>query len=173
MAVSSYGSETSPAAAAVTPTASTALEKARALVARVRDEVIPREGLATNYGVSFSQEGYQTLIQWNEEYKVEPRYADTFESLHLGLPCCGWSKPIMGTNFMRFVGICVGSSARSACETGSSHRRRWDDEHCHWTPHSIRNSRRCEHLRQHAQSPVVDCALAWSRTAGRTLHGCQ
>ncbi len=95
VSVSGYGSETSQATATatLTPTASTAIDKARALVARVRDEVIPREGLATDYGVSFSQEGYQTLIRWNADYKVEPGYADTFESLNLGLPCCGWSKP--------------------------------------------------------------------------------
>lgn len=77
----------------MTPTASAALEKARAVLARVRDEVIPREGLATDYGVSFSEEGYQTLILWNEEIKVEERYADSFEALNLRLPCCDWSKP--------------------------------------------------------------------------------
>lgn len=93
VSVLSSPAETSQAAATVTPTASTALEKARALVARVRDEAIPREGLETDYGISFSQEGYETLIQWNEDYKVEARYAEIFESLDLRLPCCGWSKP--------------------------------------------------------------------------------
>lgn len=90
---SETGQATATVTPMVTPTASTAKEKARALVARVRDEVIPRESLATDYGVSFSQQGYETLIQWNEEHEVEPRYADAFESLDLRLPCCGWSKP--------------------------------------------------------------------------------
>ena len=67
--------------------------KAGAVLARVRDEVIPREGQATNYGVTFSDAGYQTLIKWNEDFKVEPRYADAFESLDLILPCCDWRKP--------------------------------------------------------------------------------
>ena len=83
-------SQTAPT---VTPTASAALEKARAILARVRYEVIPREGLATDYGVTFSDAGYRTLIQWNADFKVEPRTADAFESLALILPCCDWSKP--------------------------------------------------------------------------------
>lgn len=93
--VSIRGSAAEPTqtAATVTTTPSSALEKARAVLARVRDEVIPHDGLATDYGVSFSQEGYKTLIQWNEEVKVEERYADAFESLDLRLPCCDWSRP--------------------------------------------------------------------------------
>ncbi len=93
VSVSRPASEPSQAAATITPTPSSALEKARALLARVRDEVIPRDGLATDYGLSFSQEGYKTLIQWNEEVKVEERYADAFEALDLRLPCCDWAKP--------------------------------------------------------------------------------
>ncbi len=77
----------------VTPTASAALIQARAVLARVRDEIIPSEGLATDYGVTFSDAGYQTLIQWNDELHVEPNYADAFESLDLILPCCEWRKP--------------------------------------------------------------------------------
>lgn len=79
--------------ATVTPTDSPALERARAVLARVRLEVIPREGLGTDYGVSFSEAGYQTLIQWNADYKVEAATANAFESLDLLLPCCAWSKP--------------------------------------------------------------------------------
>ncbi|MDE3088797.1 MAG: hypothetical protein KGJ80_05375 [Chloroflexota bacterium] len=82
-----------PAAPTLEPTASPALIQARAALARVRDEIVPREGLATDYGVTFSDAGYQTLIQWNEEFKVEPRYADAFESLDFILPCCDWRKP--------------------------------------------------------------------------------
>ncbi len=37
----------------------------------------------------FSDAGYKTLIQWNED-KVEARYADAFESLNLSLPCYEW-----------------------------------------------------------------------------------
>jgi hypothetical protein len=78
---------------AATPTSTVALEKARAILARVRDEVIPRDGVVTDYGVSFSEVGYTTLIQWNEEVKVDARYADAFESLDLRLPCCDWAQP--------------------------------------------------------------------------------
>lgn len=78
---------------AETATPSPALIKARAVLARVRDEIIPREGQATQYGVTFSDVGYQTLTQWNADFKVEARYADAFESLDLRLPCCDWSQP--------------------------------------------------------------------------------
>jgi hypothetical protein len=91
--ISRSAAEPTQAAATITPTPISALEKARALLARVREEVIPRDGLATDCGVSFSQEGYKTLIQWNEEVKVEDRYADAFEALDLRLPCCSWGKP--------------------------------------------------------------------------------
>ncbi len=93
VSVSRPALEPNQAAATITPTPGTALEKARALLARVRDQVIPGDGLATDYGVSFSQEGYKTLVQWNEEVKVEARYADAFEALDLQLPCCAWAKP--------------------------------------------------------------------------------
>ena len=90
---SSNVSSATQAAPTVTATASPALIQARAVLARVRDEIIPREGLATDYGVTFSDAGYQTLMKWNEEFKVEPSYADAFESLDLHLPCCDWRKP--------------------------------------------------------------------------------
>ena len=86
-------SEVSQVAPTVTPTAGAALERARAILARVRAEVIPREGLSTDYAVTFSDAGYKTLIQWNANLKVEARTADAFESLDLMLPCCDWSKP--------------------------------------------------------------------------------
>ena len=44
-------------------TPSPALIQARAVLARVRDEIIPHEGQVTSYGVTFSDAGYQTLIQ--------------------------------------------------------------------------------------------------------------
>lgn len=81
------------ASSTLTPTDSPTLIKARAILARVRDEVIPAEGLGTDYGVSFTDAGYETLRQWNEDYKVQGSYAGGFESLDLRLPCCDWSKP--------------------------------------------------------------------------------
>ena len=78
---------------AATATPSLELIQARARLAHVRDELIPREGQATQYGVTFSDAGYQTLIQWNADFQVEARYADAFESLDLRLPCCEWSTP--------------------------------------------------------------------------------
>ena len=81
------------ASANITPTASAALEKARALLARLRDQVIPIEGTRTDYGVAFTDDGYQTLIQWNVDLKVDPHHGDGFEMLDLMLPCCDWSRP--------------------------------------------------------------------------------
>jgi len=80
-------------APASAPTASTALQKARVILARVRDEIIPGDGQATEYGVTFSHAGYETLVKWNEDLRVESSYAAAFESLDMRLPCCGWSKP--------------------------------------------------------------------------------
>ncbi len=92
-----FGSAPAAQVVSVTPaptlTPSTALLQARAVLARVRDEIVPREGTTTKYGVTFSDAGYQTLIQWNEDYKVEPRYADAFESLDMLMPCCDWRNP--------------------------------------------------------------------------------
>ncbi len=92
-ATSNADSSAAQVVSSVTPTASAALIQARAVLARVRDEIIPREGQTTDYGVTFSDAGYQTLIQWNEELHVEPNYANAFESLDLILPCCEWRKP--------------------------------------------------------------------------------
>lgn len=76
-----------------TTTPSAALLQARAVLARVRDEVVPREGTGTKYGMTFSNAGYETLMKWNQDFKVEARYADAFESLNLFLPCCDWRTP--------------------------------------------------------------------------------
>lgn len=70
-----------------------ALIQARAILARLRDEIVPREGQATQYSVIFSDAGYRTLIEWNADFKVTERYANIFESLDLRLPCCEWSTP--------------------------------------------------------------------------------
>ena len=79
--------------ATLTPTASPALEKARAILARVRNQIIPAEGTLTDYGVAFTDEGYRMLMQWNTDLKIDPQHADRFEMLNLMLPCCDWSKP--------------------------------------------------------------------------------
>lgn len=89
----SSGPSVGQTAPAPTLTASPALQNARAVLAWLRDEVIPREGETTEYGVKFDQAGYQTLIQWNQDFKVEASYAIAFESLDLRLPCCDWSMP--------------------------------------------------------------------------------
>ncbi len=83
----------SGASATLAPTASPALEKARAILARVRDQIIPAEGTPTDYGVAFTDEGYRTLMQWNTDLKIDAHHADRFEMLSLMLPCCDWSKP--------------------------------------------------------------------------------
>lgn len=95
LAVSAPASGVTPPESTVTDTAtpSPALIQARAVLARVRDEIVPREGPSTPYGVTFSDTGYQTLIEWNADFKVEARYAAAFESLDLLLPCCQWSTP--------------------------------------------------------------------------------
>ncbi|MBI5030321.1 MAG: hypothetical protein HZB51_07325 [Chloroflexi bacterium] len=77
----------------VIPTASPELVRARAVLARVREEIIPREGQSTNYGVTFSDAGYETLIKWNEQIKVDAHCANGYESLNLLLPCCDWAMP--------------------------------------------------------------------------------
>ncbi len=76
-----------------TPTPSTAWGEAQALIARWQKQLIPRNGQTQDYGAALTDEGYQTLLQWNNELKVEASYADAFESLDMRLPCCDWSKP--------------------------------------------------------------------------------
>lgn len=76
-----------------TATPNAALENARAVVAQLRQEVVPREGFVTAYGVSFSDDGFNTLIEWNRDRAVPARDAPAFESLDLRLPCCNYSQP--------------------------------------------------------------------------------
>ena len=92
-AVANLPSNTAAPPPSVTPTARPELIRARAVLARVRDEIIPRDGQTTNYGVTFSDVGYETLIQWNEQVKVDAHCAAGFESLSLLLPCCDWETP--------------------------------------------------------------------------------
>lgn len=93
VAISNLPPNTTEPLPIVTPTDSPELVRARAVVARVRDEIIPREGQATKYGVTFSDAGYDILIKWNGEVKVDEHCADGFESLNLLLPCCNWDTP--------------------------------------------------------------------------------
>ena len=93
VAVSNLPASTTGVLPSTTPTDSPELIRARAVVARVRDEIVPREGQATNYGVTFSNAGYDTLVQWNGAVKVDAHCADGFESLNLRLPCCDWETP--------------------------------------------------------------------------------
>jgi hypothetical protein len=55
--------------------------------------LIPGSGRAQEYDAPLSNEGYQQLVQWNTDLKVEASYAAAFEALDLHLPCCDWSKP--------------------------------------------------------------------------------
>ncbi len=76
-----------------TPTPSTAWGEAQALVARLQKQLISHEGQMQDYGVPLNDAGYQTLLQWNNDLRVEASYADAFESLDMRLPCCDWTKP--------------------------------------------------------------------------------
>ncbi len=63
------------------------------ILAQVRAEVIPAEGLATDYDVDFSAEGYSKLLVWNETLKPAAGWADNYESIDITLPCCGAKHP--------------------------------------------------------------------------------
>ncbi len=75
------------------PTPDTAWGEAQTLIARWQKQLIPRNGQTQDYGAPLTDEGYQTLLQWNNDLKVEASYAEAFESLDMRLPCCDWSKP--------------------------------------------------------------------------------
>ncbi|MCL4394279.1 MAG: hypothetical protein M1482_05655 [Chloroflexi bacterium] len=80
-------------AVSATPTDSPGMAQARAVLARMRNEIAPREGKSTDYGVTFSDLGYETLVGWNADVELEDRFANAYESLDLLLPCCDWSTP--------------------------------------------------------------------------------
>jgi len=63
------------------------------LVQQIRDEFIPAEGSPTGYGPTFSLEGYQTLLAWNEALEPEADWAHRYEALDIRLPCCGAQHP--------------------------------------------------------------------------------
>ena len=79
--------------APATPTDSPAMVLARAVVDRLRAEVVPPEGQATEYGVTFSESGYATLRQWNADIELQGGVARAYQTLDLLLPCCDWSMP--------------------------------------------------------------------------------
>ena len=64
------------------------------LLERVRAELVPADGTATEYGVLFSTEGYQTLLSWHSQYRVSGGPAASFETLDVSLPCCGFEHPL-------------------------------------------------------------------------------
>ena len=54
----------------------------------VRKELIPAEGSPTDYGPSFTSEGYEVLRQWNVVLRPAAVWADDYERLDIRLPCC-------------------------------------------------------------------------------------
>jgi hypothetical protein len=64
------------------------------LLERVRAELVPADGTATEYGVLFSSEGYQALLSWHSQYQVSAEAAGSFEALDVSLPCCGFEHPL-------------------------------------------------------------------------------
>ncbi len=71
------------------PAPLTALE----ILEQVKAEVIPAEGTATDYGVTFSPAGYDTLVAWKDKVPVEANWAADYEALDITLPCCGVAHP--------------------------------------------------------------------------------
>lgn len=63
------------------------------ILERVRAEVIPTENSPTGYGPAFNYAGYQTLLEWNRDDRVNPALAADFESLNVSLPCCDFAAP--------------------------------------------------------------------------------
>jgi len=54
----------------------------------IRREMIPAEGSPTDYGPSFTSEGYEVLRQWNLDLRPAAVWADDYERLNIQLPCC-------------------------------------------------------------------------------------
>ena len=54
----------------------------------VRKELIPTEGSSTDYGPSFTLEGYEVLRQWNVVLRPAAVWADDYVRLDIQLPCC-------------------------------------------------------------------------------------
>ncbi len=63
------------------------------MISRLQKELIIHETQTQDYGAPLNDAGYQTLLQWNNDLKVEANYAYAFESLDMRLPCCDWAKP--------------------------------------------------------------------------------
>jgi len=54
----------------------------------IRREMIPAEGSPTDYGPSFTSEGYEVLREWNVVLRPAAAWADDYERLDIQLPCC-------------------------------------------------------------------------------------
>lgn len=54
----------------------------------LRRELIPAEGSPTDYGPSFTSEGYEVLRQWNVDIRPATVWADDYVRLDIHLPCC-------------------------------------------------------------------------------------
>lgn len=59
----------------------------------VRAEVIPAENSPSGYGPAFNYAGYETLLEWNREDRVNAALAADFESLNVSLQCCDFAAP--------------------------------------------------------------------------------
>ena len=69
------------------------LSEAERILEQVRDEIIPSEGSLTEYGVAFSEAGYNALVAKNKELSIPAGKAAAFEGLDLSLPCCDFQHP--------------------------------------------------------------------------------
>lgn len=74
-------------------TASQVSQSSKELLDKVRAETVSAEGTSTKYGVSFTSDGYQTLLSWHCQYKVTKAQARAYEALDLTLPCCAFGHP--------------------------------------------------------------------------------
>ena len=63
------------------------------ILENLRRELIPIEGSPTGYGPTFSTEGYETLLQWNESIRPAAAWADDYARLDIRLSCCGAVHP--------------------------------------------------------------------------------
>lgn len=66
----------------------------RALVEQVRNETVPAEGQATDYGMAFDGRSYDALVAAYPKLPVNPRWAVAYEQLDVTLPCCPTEHPV-------------------------------------------------------------------------------
>lgn len=86
-----------PALAMLSPLATpapTVRREASLVLDRLRQEIIPVEGAATGYGVSFTAAGYNSLLAWNRDVKLSEARQHDFAGLHVRLPCCAFADTV-------------------------------------------------------------------------------